>query len=76
MWVKVEIVDILSALHPLEKTTQQGGGDSRKFNSQKYAQDMHSLSLSTTADSCRLLNQYGQQAIDRERTETEDDSVM
>ena len=32
--VKVEIVGILSASHPLEKTNRKGGGDSRRFSNQ------------------------------------------
>jgi len=44
----------------------KSGGDFKRFNSQKRAQDMHRLSLSTTADASE---------VDRESKETEDDSV-
>ena len=53
----------------------KSGGDFKRFNSQKHAQDMHRLRLSTAADECRHLSQCGPQEVDRELTETEDDSV-
>jgi len=44
---------------------QQGAGDSTRFDSQKHAQDMHRLSLSTTTDGYRQLSQCSRPRANR-----------
>ena len=57
---------ILSASHPLEKTTQWDGKDFRRFGNQKDVQNMHRLCLLIATSNCWQWSQDNRQ-MDRSR---------